>query len=154
MHKLRIYIDTSVIGGCFDKEFSEWSNMLFDEFIVGKKIAVISPTSVDELKNAPEFVKEKLEQIPDDFLEILAYNDDIANLAQEYIRNNAVPKKFLDDATHIAYATFYKTDLLVSWNFKHIVNIDRIRKYNSVNMMQGYSCIEIRTPREVIYEKE
>jgi hypothetical protein len=67
--------------------------MLFDEFIVGKKIAVISPTSVDELKNAPEFVKEKLEQIPDDFLEILAYNDDIANLAQEYIRNNAVPQK-------------------------------------------------------------
>jgi hypothetical protein len=63
------------------------------------------------------------------------------------------PKKFLDDATHIAYATFYKTDLLVSWNFKHIVNIDRIRKYNSVNMMQGYSCIEIRTPREVIYKK-
>jgi len=49
MHRLKIYIDTSVIGGCFDDEFSEWSNKLFDEFIKGEKIAVISETTIEEL---------------------------------------------------------------------------------------------------------
>jgi predicted nucleic acid-binding protein len=153
MHKQRIYIDTSVIGGCFDSMFAEWSNKLFDEFIAGEKIAVISPTTTDEINNAPSNVQDKLNQIPAEFIEILIYNNEINDLANEYIQNNAVPYKSFDDATHIAYATYYKTDYLVSWNFKHIVNVNRIKKYNSINLVQGYSIIDIRTPREVLNDE-
>ncbi len=154
MYKNRIYIDTSVIGGCYDTEFENWSIQLFQEFIKGSKTAVISPLTIDELREAPAKVKNKLYEIPDNYLEILDYNNEIDILANEYIKNNAVPGKFLDDASHIAYATYYKVDLLVSWNFKHIVNINRIRKYNSVNLNMGYQIIDIRTPREVIDETE
>ncbi len=64
MHKLRVYIDTSVIGGCFDKEFAEWSNLLFQEFIEGKKIAVISDITLEELEHAPENIRILIDKIP------------------------------------------------------------------------------------------
>ena len=62
MERIKVYIDTSVIGGCFDDEFSEWSNKLFEEFKSGSKIAVISELVIEELKNAPHNVKEKLKE--------------------------------------------------------------------------------------------
>jgi predicted nucleic acid-binding protein len=150
MHKQRIYIDTSVIGGCFDRMFAEWSNKLFDEFIAGKKIAVISQITLDEISNAPDRVKEKLREIPNIYREILPYSFEIETLANEYIKSNAVTSKSFEDTMHIAYATIYEVNILVSWNFKHIVNINRINKYNSVNLFLGYSILEIRNPREVI----
>lgn len=153
MHKQRIYIDTSVIGGCFDKEFEKWSNKLFDEFIAGEKIAVISQTTLDELLNAPLMVKSKLKSIPSDLIEILLINPDIEILSKKYIEMKAIPEKCFDDSTHIAFATYANVDFLVSWNFKHIVNVYRIQKYNSVNLMMGYKIIDIRTPREVIFNE-
>lgn len=57
------------------------------------------------------------------------------------------------DALHVALATIAKVDVLVSWNFKHIVNLGRIRLFNGVNLEQGYGPLEIRTPREVLYEE-
>ncbi len=53
---------------------------------------------------------------------------------------------------HIAVATLGRVDVVVSWNFKHIVNLNRIRLYNSVNLKLGYPMIEIRSPREVLDE--
>jgi predicted nucleic acid-binding protein len=153
MHKQRIYIDTSVIGGCFDNMFAEWSNKLFDEFIAGDKIAVISQTTLDELKNAPLQVKSKIKLIPNDFLEILQINSEVEFLAKKYIEMKAIPEKCFDDSTHIAHATFSNVDFLVSWNFKHIVNVNRIQKYNSINLMYNYKIIDIRTPREVIFDE-
>ncbi len=153
MHKLRIYIDTSVIGGCFDEEFAEWSNLLFQEFIEGKKIAVISETTLDELNNAPAYVKSKLKEIPKNYIEILEPNNEIESLAKSYIEMKAIPEKCLDDATHIAFSTYSKVDFLVSWNFKHIVNVFRIQKYNAINLLMDYKILEIRTPREVISDE-
>jgi len=150
MHKLRIYIDTSVIGGCFDEEFAEWSNMLFDEFIAGKKIAVISDITIGELSKAFDFIKNKIKEIPDKYIEVIHKTKEIEELSHSYIKNNAISKKHGDDALHIASATIAKADVLVSWNFKHIVNLRRIQIYNSVNLMNGYSIIEIRNPREVL----
>lgn len=154
MKKSRVYIDTSVMGGCFDEEFKIWSIKLFNEFHTGAKTAVVPQLTIDELREAPLFVKAKLGEIPDSQIEIVENNDEIDFLAGEYIKNKAVPEKYFDDATHIAYATFYKVDFLVSWNFKHIVNINRIRKYNSVNLSLGYQIIEIRSPREVLNETD
>ena len=153
MHKLRIYIDTSVIGGCYDEEFAEWSNKLFDEFKSGAKIAVLSDLTASELDNASENVKNKIDVIPQENIINVDINDEIKELASKYIENNAISSKFLDDATHIAIASVYKVDILVSWNFKHIVNYKRINLYNSVNLKLGYSILDIRTPREVIDEE-
>lgn len=154
MQKQRIYIDTSVVGGCFDEEFSKWSNKLFEDFVVGNRIAVVSDILIGELSKAPDKIKNKVKEIPAGNLEIINKNDDVISLAESYINNNAINQKFSDDALHIACATIYKADVLVSWNFKHIVNLRRIRLYNGINLTKGYSLIEIRSPREVILDED
>jgi hypothetical protein len=146
----QVYIDTSVIGGCIDQEFKEWSIKLFNEFKNGKKIAVISDITLDELELAPKKVQEILKQIPDRYLKIVESNTETEELAKQYILKNAVSEKFYLDALHIAIATYYNVTVLSSWNFKHIVNLDRIIKYNSVNIEMGYKILEIRSPRDIL----
>lgn len=148
--KQRIYIDTSVIGGCFDKEFKEWSDKLFNEFRIGNKIAVISDITLDELSFSRLEVRIHLDTIPNNFKEYILNDEQSEELAGLYIKEKAVTQKSYEDALHIAIATINKVDVLVSWNFKHIVNLDRIRKYNAVNLMNGYSMLEIRNPREIL----
>lgn len=152
MHVPRVYIDTSVIGGCFDKEFAEWSNLLFDEIIAGKKIAVISGITTAELNDAPTYIKNRIDDIPKEFIELVERTEEINYLSSKYIEFNAISPKCLEDSLHIATVTINKVEILVSWNFKHIVNYRRIQLYNSVNLMFGYSEIDIRSPREIIDE--
>jgi predicted nucleic acid-binding protein len=148
--KQKVYIDTSVIGGCFDQEFEEWSNALFDDFRNGRIIAVVSDITLDELSGAPEKVQKNFETIPDENLEILSSDSETNDLAKMYLDEGIVSGKYFEDALHIAIATIYQVNVLASWNFKHIVNLDKIRMYNSVNLKYGYSIIEIRTPRELL----
>lgn len=152
--KFKIYIDTSVIGGCFDDEFGEYSKLLFKDFILGKKIAIVSNITLKELKQAPENVRNKLEEIPEGNLEYVALTEEAEDLARKYIENGVVSSNYLLDAEHIAIATVERIDILASWNFKHIVNINRIRGFNSVNLREGYQILEIRTPLEVIDENQ
>ena len=152
MKKFKVYIDTSVIGGCFDKIFQEWSNKLFNEFISGKKIAIISDTVLKELERAPKEVREKINEIPDTFINKYIITDEIRILTEKYMKQKIVSSKFRDDALHIATATVINVDILVSWNFKHIVNLSRIRQFNSINILEGYKELEIRTPQEVLDE--
>ena len=146
----RIYIDTSVIGGCFDIEFKEWSNLLFEEFRKGKKIAVISDITLDELEEARSEVRKHIQSIPAKFVMYLTNDNETEELAEMYIKEGTISRKSYEDALHIAIASVNKIDVLVSWNFKHIVNLERIRKYNAVNLMNGYPIIEIRNPREIL----
>lgn len=150
MNKLKLYIDTSVIGGCFDQEFSEWSNKLFEFLKTGKLLTVISEVVLEELSDSPENVKFKLDEIPIEYKELLRKTDECELLASKYIESKIISEKYYEDAVHIALATINKVDVLVSWNFKHIVNYNRIVKYNSINLMNNYKPIEIRTPKEVI----
>ena len=146
----RIYLDTSVIGGYLDKEFQVWSRQLFDEFKAGKKIAVISDITLDELDNARHEVRDLVKLIPEEAKEYVLSDEEAEDLADDYLREGATTKKFREDALHIAIATINKVDVLVSWNFKHIVNLDRIKKYNGVNLKHRYSILEIRNPREIL----
>ena len=148
--KQRVYIDTSVIGGCFDPEFEEWSKRLFDDFRNGKRIAVVSDVTIDELADAPKKVQDNFTTIPEKSFEIITTDPDSKNLANRYITEKAVSSKFYEDALHIAIATVHQVNVLASWNFKHIVNLDRIRMYNSVNLKSGFSILEIRSPREIL----
>lgn len=98
----KVYIDTSVIGGCFDIEFEKWSNLLFDDFNSGKRIAVVSDITLDELADAPQKVQDNFYTIPENNLEILFSDDETNTLADLYIKEGAVTLKFYEDALHIA----------------------------------------------------
>ncbi len=150
----KVYIDTSILGGYFDKEFDNPTRKLFEEVKRGEYKIVISTVTEGELLNAPEHVRTLLNDLGIDY-EIITLTDDAVKLALEYIRENVVGKASYDDCLHIAIATISRLDLLVSWNFKHIVNIKRIRGYNGINIKNGYPSIEIRSPKDLInYENE
>lgn len=151
---LRVYIDTSVIGGVFDEEFQEDSRRLFDEFKNGLKIAVISNETLNELEIAPDRVRTLINEIPPASKELIALNEEALALSNEYIKAKAIPEASWVDARHIALATIHKVDVLASWNFKHLVNLFRIRLYNSVNLRLGYPLLDIRSPKEVFNEEE
>ena len=148
--KQRIYIDTSVVGGYFDDEFSADTIPFFNRVKKGEVIIVISDLLEAELLRAPGFVKDLLTSIPKEYIEKVKLSPDAAILADKYIEAKVVGKTSRADCQHIAIATLIKADVLVSWNFKHIVNLDRIRGYNGINFQLGYNMIEIRTPKEII----
>ena len=152
MIKLRIYIDTSVVGGCLDDEFKEYSVRLFSEFISGEKTPLVSDLLLLELEEAPEEIKGALERVPSSNIEYISLDEESLTLANAYIEEGAIAKRSISDARHIALATVERADLLASWNFRDIVNMGRIRLINSVNIKLGYPLLEIRSPMEVFYE--
>lgn len=152
--KLRIYVDTSVIGGCYDEEFSTWSNRFFEEVRQGLKIVIISDLTYAELDGAPANVKRVLNSLSAQCIEGVSLTQEAENLAQSYVQEQVVSLQQIADAQHIAIATIAKADLLVSWNFKQIVNLKQIHSFNAVNLKLGYPILEIRSPREVVGEEE
>jgi len=103
-----------------------------------------------ELEDAPEKVKKLIRELPQKIVEYVEITEDTLYLADKYIQENVVGKMSRDDCIHIALATINRADVLISWNFKHIVNLKRIRGYNAVNLKYGYPTIEIRSPKEMI----
>lgn len=148
--KPRIYTDTSVLGGCEDEEFAEHSLQLMDAFVRGEFVLVLSSLTVQELAVAPAGVRKRLAAVPEAHIETLQLDAEAKELGEAYLDAGVLPAKMRADAQHIAIATVGRVDVLVSWNFKHIVNLRRIHGYNSVNLRKGYPMIEIRTPREVL----
>lgn len=146
----RIYTDTSVIGGCLDAEFRGPSLELIEIFKKGEAVIVLSDLTRLELDAAPVAVRRVLDAVAEVHREYVELAEEATELANRYIEEGVLGPSKRIDAQHIAIATLAHVDVLVSWNFKHIVNLDRIRGYNSVNMKCGYPLIEIRTPREVI----
>ena len=146
---MRVYIDTSVFGGYFEPEFEEWTKPFFK--LINKNVIspIVSELTVNELEEAPKQVKSLFDEYISK-IKIVQFNDEVYHLADLYIKEKAVTQKSYDDALHIAVATIIKADVIVSWNFKHIVNVNRIRAYNSTNLKYGYSVIDIRTPFEFI----
>ncbi|MBI2190587.1 MAG: PIN domain protein [Planctomycetes bacterium] len=145
----RIYIDISVVGGCLDEEFRNASIRLIERGRTGDVLLVISDTTLAELAGAPPQVRRVIEDLPKECIEFIQQDEESEALAEEYIRLEVVPRRMLADAQHIAVATIAKADVLVSWNFKHIVNLDRIRGFNAVNLLLGYPMLEIRSPPEI-----
>ena len=154
MKQQRIYIDTSVVGGFFDKVFEKDTKLLFQRLENKEIVFVISDLLRDELKGAPKRVRNLLGNYSSDSFEIVELTEEAKDLADKYIVENVVGSTSLDDCRHIALATINKVDVLVSWNFRHIVNLTRIRGYNGVNLKNGYQTLEIRNPKDLIdYEK-
>ena len=149
--KQRIYIDTSIVGGYFDEEFRESTQKLFERLEKGEIVFVISDLLDLELIDAPSYVRELLYNFSSDKFERVSLTEEIKLLADTYISTGVIGKTCLEDSRHISLATVNKVDVLASWNFKHIVNLDRIKGYNSVNLRLGYQMIEIRSPKDLIH---
>lgn len=124
--------------------------MFFDRVKSGEIIIILSDILQAELLRAPKFVKELLINMPESQIEKVRLSPESIDLADKYIEAKVVGKTSRADCQHIAIATLCNADVLVSWNFKHIVNLDRIRGYNGINYQNGYKMIEIRTPKEII----
>lgn len=118
-------------------------------------LSFIIGLTIGELENAPQRVRDFFNKLPIDSLENVFMTDESLELAKDYINEKVVGRTSFDDCVHIALATINKADILVSWNFKHIVNIYRIRGYNSVNSQRGYKPLEIRSPKDIVdYEND
>jgi predicted nucleic acid-binding protein len=153
MKKLRIYLDTSVIGGVFDEEFMERTKKLFAEIKEGRYIPCTSVIVSSEIEKAPDFVISFFNELLP-ACEVLEIDSNCLSLRDEYLKNNIVSRKYMDDALHVAIATVSNCDIIVSWNFKHIVHFDKIALYNAVNRINGYKDIFINSPAEVIDYEE
>ena len=152
--KLRIYVDTSVFGGCFDDEFKRESLQLFKDVTVGKFIVVVSDTTFKELADAPEKVQNVLGNLPKEQVEYVSQTDEVYELRDAYLDAGVVGPKSRQDAEHIATASAHNVDFVVSWNFKHIVHYDKISGYHAVNVLKGYMPIKIYSPKEVASNEE
>ena len=147
----RFFVDTSVFGGVFEPEFQRESNLLFDMVKGGRIVCLYSDVVRDEVMKAPEHVREFFtDELPGEYKEMVVVTSEVRKLAQAYIDEKVIGKTSFADCTHIAAATIYMADVLVSWNFRHIVGISRVSDYNFVNMKRGYRVLNIRSPREIV----
>lgn len=155
MKTQRIYLDTSVIGGCFDQEFKVWSNALIKDIQHGLFDGVTSEVVKAEITDAPQAVQDKFVEFLSVQPELLKLDTEALSLVDIYIQQQILSVRFRNDMLHIALATIADVDILASWNFKHIVRYDKIRQFNAVNLQQGYHNLDIYSPREVTsYEKD
>jgi hypothetical protein len=149
MRIIRVYVDTSVFGGTQDAEFAESSRQFFRRVQKGEFVILLSAHTIDELAPAPEPVLDVLRDLPKHCVETVAASDDADALANAYIQAGALGEASHMDALHVATAAVAGADLILSWNFKHIVCYDRIQIFNGVNVLHGYRVLDIRSPLEM-----
>lgn len=154
MPKIRVYVDTSVFGGVEDEEFAEFSRRFFDRVRRGDFTVLVSPQTIAELEKAPPAILRVLETLPPEDVETVPVDAEVESLAEAYVAAGALGVASRGDAIHVAAATVAKADLILSWNFRHIVRYDRIQKFNGVNALKGYHALDIRSPLEVAYGDE
>ncbi len=156
MRKLRLYLDTSVISHLFAEDTPDkmedtirfWNDCVNDKYSI-----FISNVVTDEIEKCSEPKRggmlDRLKQIP---IQILTKSDNVIELAGEYIKNGVLSNKSFDDCLHIAFAVFYDCDIIVSWNFKHIVNYKTIDKVRIVNAINKFREISIVSPTMMLEE--
>lgn len=153
MKRLRIYVDTSVIGGCLDVEFAVESERLIKAVRNNKVVMLLIDLVISELVDAPATVRGILTTLPTEVIENVLLTEEIIALRDAYIAAGVVTSKSINDAAHVAVATVARADAIVSWNFKHIVRLDKMRAYNQINLLNGYGILTIVSPREVLFDE-
>lgn len=145
----RTYVDASVFGGVFDDEFAGDSCTFLEQAKAGRFNLLTSPLVSDEISRAPEEIRLLYDSHLEGML-IVAVDDAALTLQADYLTKGIVTKKWADDALHVALATVSGADLIVSWNFRHIVHFQKVPLYNEVNRIHGYQELAIHSPSEVI----
>ena len=149
MKAIRVYIDTSILGGVFDVEFQKASLKFFEQVKANKFHLVISTLVQEEIVAAPAHVRNLLNELKPKAT-LIEVDEAALKLREAYLKANIVTKKSSNDALHVALATVNNCPIIVSWNFKHIVHYEKITLYNAINILEGYQQIAIYSPMEVI----
>ena len=158
MRKLKLYLDTSTISHLFADDTPdkmEDTIRLWEKIISGEYEIYVSDIVTDEIKRCAEPKRtqmlEKMRQIK---FTVLPETDEINELATEYIKGGVLKEKSFDDCLHIAYAVINNCDVIVSWNFKHLVNFKTIDKVKIVNAINRYKEISIVSPTMLVEEED
>jgi len=145
-----LYLDTSVLGGCFDPEFEEDSRRVIEAILSGHVRLLFSAAVEAELLNAPDPVCQLFAELPSPTRERVSFTTETEELARQYVAHGVVPEAWLEDCR---YATIARADAIVSWSFRHIVKLERIKGYNQVNLLNGYGVLTIVSPKEVSFDE-
>ncbi|MDR2533157.1 MAG: type II toxin-antitoxin system VapC family toxin [Oscillospiraceae bacterium] len=150
MKKLKLYLDTSVISHLFAEDVPDRmtdTNKLWEDLINEKYDVYISPVVTDEMERCSEPKRSKmLEKMGQIKFQIFSKTDEVIRLAREYVKGGVLTEKSFDDCLHIAFAVIYNCDVIVSWNFNHLVNFKTINKVKIVNAINLYKEISIIPP--------
>jgi predicted nucleic acid-binding protein len=147
----RIYVDSSVASAMFDTNDHPEKTRAFWQAVINEEVQIIvSDVLTGEVNSAPKHVQDFFDSLPKSQIERIVSTDESNELAERYIVEGIVSNNNFNDCKHVALATLTEADVLVSWNFKHIVKLNKIYRYNAINKLLGYREIEIRTPNEVI----
>lgn len=147
----RLYLDTSVFGGCFDAaEGWDVDSLRVMGYILGGKAELITSSVVaKEIASAPEKIRELYEGVPESCKRTVPLTQEVEYLTEAYLCAGIVSRRWREDCLHVALATHAGADAIVSWNFKHIVRMDRIRGFNAINVAEGHAIMQIISPKEV-----
>jgi predicted nucleic acid-binding protein len=148
MRALRVYVDTSVFGGMFDIEYAKETRYFFKRVREGRFRLTVSDQVHIEIDPAPPAVKHLFETELAN-IEYLTPSPKVKELADRYIARKVLTEKYRSDAIHIAYATIHKCDGIISWNFVHMVKLNKMVRYNMINAENNYSQLFIASPKEV-----
>ena len=159
MKKLKLYLDTSTINFLFaedEPELQKITEEFFENLVAkGKFKAYISDVTIEEIEKTKDLEKRKmlLEVITKYNLEIFPITEEAVDLSDKYLTQKAIPKKKVEDAKHIAITTINECDALISWNYKHLANMNKERKITVINLAEGYNYpLRLVTPMEVMGE--
>ena len=150
---IRAYADTTVFGGIVDVEFEAASRAFFEEVRSGRFTLVVTPPLDEEIEDAPLAVQELYAEMQS-YSEPVRVSAKARALQEAYLRAGILAVKSEKDALHIAIASVTACELIVSWNFRHIVRESKIKRFNEVNLASGYKAVAIKSPPEVLHEKE
>jgi hypothetical protein len=159
MKRLRLYLDTTIWNFSFadDAPTLRAETIEFFKLVrAGRYVTHMSRTVADEVDDAPAKRKQEIlglmKEIEPVFLE---NNEEVDRLGDLYISRKVLPPKSRDDAQHLAFATFYEMDALISWNFKHLANIVKKDRMTAVNVSEGYfHPLDLVTPLEVLGDEK
>ena len=149
--KTKLYLDTSIINYIFAEQLPEKMRLtkrLFRYADEAKYELFVSDVVLRELRAADEPKRTKLLSKVEGIKEVLNSSES-EELANEYVHSKVISRNFIDDARHVAIAVCNNLDAIVSWNYKHLVNINKTKQINIINEMMGYKHIEIISPEEV-----
>jgi len=150
-----LYIETSVFGFYFDQNprnalRREATVALLEQIHLGIMDAATSPLTFDELRRSAEPLRSRLLPLADGIRRLTVDKQEIDRLTRAYLNDRAIPEDYMEDATHVAYATLGRADVLVSFNLRHLANEWAERQIGAVNLREGYQPLRIRTPEEVL----
>lgn len=149
--KLKIYIDSTIPNYVFNDEYPEKqksAKALFDRIRQKRVFAFISPVTVYEIKKSGEPKQANMLKL----IKVCTFfqkTPDAEKLAIDYIKQGVFTRTTREDARHVAYAVYYGVDIIVSYNFSHIVRLSTIKKLQAANLILGYPTPEIRSPEEI-----